>query len=77
MRKPMLYAVPVMAPIIIGSTAFADAPHDPNGWVPDARTIAGLDNTVLAGKIKSHGPLKDYARYYWGTVVNGRRVIAG
>src|ERR1700688_4817516 len=53
-------------------------PPDPNEWTPDADAVAQVDLLALRFQPpKEFGALSAYARYYWGTARNGRRLIEG
>ena len=59
-------------------TAWPAPPPDPNEWKPDMDAIANVDRLALQFQIpEEFGSLKNYARYYWGTVQGGHRVIEG
>ena len=58
------------------------------GWMPAAETIGRLESTIRPGDIpqwgksekypNDHSPLvAEYARFYTGETVNGKRVILG
>jgi hypothetical protein len=58
--------------------ASAAPPPDLNEWTPDASVVARVDTQALTYELpKGFDRLDYYARYYWGTVHDGRRVIEG
>lgn len=60
------------------SVAWATPPPDPNEWLPDADVVARVDSLALRFELPTEfGALRAYARYYWGTARNGRRLIQG
>ena len=62
----------LIAMSLIGSAyAFAD-------WAPDVQLIAKLENAIRIPNVYGRPPqLAEYARYYTGTVVKGRRAVKG
>jgi len=59
----------------IGLVSSADAVAD---WMPDVELIAKLERAIRIPNVYGRPPqLADYARYYTGTVLKGRKMIEG
>jgi hypothetical protein len=69
----------IAATDLISVTSLArpqDRPDIQNRWVPDLDTVDKIDALALQFKMpKGSLPISIYARYYWGDVEDGRRVI--
>ncbi|HEX2591963.1 MAG TPA: hypothetical protein VHL34_10740 [Rhizomicrobium sp.] len=76
----MLRLVCLIGGFVALLSAYSSAGHyvDPDEWRPDANLVASIDAQALKHELpKEFGSLSDYARYYFGTAFNKRRVVEG
>ena len=68
----------LIAACLASTLAFAAPPPDPNAWTPDQDSVAKVDAMALKFDLPAEfGAITAYARYYGGTVIDGKRVIIG